>query len=702
MKHSVLFALLFLSGPTSPPEPELARRVTIYRDSYGIPHVFGKTDAATAFGFGYAQAEDNYPRIEDNYLRSLGRHAEVAGESGVEADRLNRVLEIPRLARAEYARLPVHLRGVVDGYAAGINYWLARHPAGTPRLLGRVEPWHPLAFIRYNYYQNGFFWSSGIEDSDVKLAARSSGMMANTGSNGWVISPSRSATGHALLFINPHLPFFGPGQVYEGQVHSATGWNFTGYTRLGFPFPYVGHNQAVGWVSTDNAADQADLYFETFDDSLNPLAYRYGAGHRVATQWTDTIGVRTDGGLERRVLTLRKTHHGPIVGARDGRPLAVRMARFNADGWLGEWYAMTRARTVAELKTALAPRAMLFGNVMAADTAGETYYVYNGAIPKRDSRFDWRNPVEGSDTTTEWRGYHPLDQLPQLSDPASGWMQNCNTSPFLLTDRGNPDPAKFPAYMVTEGDNPRGKVSRLLLSQTAKFSWEDWVRAGFDTRVIQADSVLPLLLADARAGPTGGGPAARAEALQLLSRWNRRSDTASVATSLFDAWLGAAEELEQARPGDPANRLVALDSALAGLTRAFDTWQVPWGEVNRLQRVNDLGPGRLPFADERPSVAVAGVSGRDGAVFTFYGVSARGQKRRYGVAGASYVSVVEFGPRIRAFAVHVFGASGDPRSPHYFDQAPLYARGEFRPAWFTLEEIKANLERAYHPGEEGR
>jgi penicillin amidase len=692
--RSLVAALLLILPVTPSHHADLARDVTIYRDRYGIPHVFGKNDAATAFGFGYAQAEDNWPRVEDNFLRALGRASEFNGEAAFEGDKLNRALEIPRLARDEYGRMRGPIKALVDGYAAGLNHWLTKHPAADRRLT-KVEPWYTLAFIRYNYYQNGFLFSSGLRRNEVKLAERSREEAASNGSNGWVISPSKSATGHAMLFINPHLPFFGPGQVYEGQVRSATGWSFTGYTRFGFPFPYVGHNEAIGWVSTDNAADQADLYSETFDDPARPLAYRWGDRYRLATEWSDTILVKTEGGVERRVVRLRKTHHGPIVGMRGGKPLAVRMARFEEDGWLAQWYAMTRARTVGELKAAIAPRAMLFGNVMAADTAGHTFYIYNGAVPRRDPRFNWRRPVEGRDTTTEWFGYHTIDELPQLSDPASGWMQNCNTSPWVLTDQGNPDPSRYPAYMVTEGDNARGKVSRAILSAQPKFSWEEWVRLAFDARVGQADSLVPLLLADA---PPAAASAARTEALHLLAGWNRRADTASVATTLFLAWLNVLTDMEDDRPGRAENRMMAFDSSLAILTTMYGDWRQPWGKLNRLQRVNDLGK-ELPFSDASHSVGVPGVMGGAGAVFTYYANRGPATRAQYGVAGSTYVSVVEFGPKVRAMAVHVMGASGDPASPHYFDQAPLYARGELRPVWFTLEEIQANLESAYHPGD---
>ena len=673
---AALVGLLLLPGATRAPQ-SLASRVTIYRDTYGIPHVFGETDAATMFGFAYAQAEDNFWRLEDNYIRAIGRRAEVLGESGVNSDWRNRSLEIPRLAQLEYTRLPRKMRALLDGFAAGLNAYVADHPDVRPRLLTRFEPWYPLAFVRYNYYQSGFIWSAGLRAGEFGLVGSDFHGRDDLGSNGWVIGPSKSATGNAMLFINPHLPFFGPGQVYEGHVHSDEGWNFTGYTRFGFPFPYVGHNESLGWVSTDNSADQADLYLETFDDPARPLAYRHGTIYRQATVWAETLRVKTDSGMQSRVLTFRKTHHGPIVGTRDGKPLALRMSKLDGDGWLGEWYAMTRARSVPELKAAMRPLNMLFGNVMAADSRGNTFYLYNAAVPVRDPRFDWTEAVDGSDPATDWRGYFPLEDLPQLTNPATGWMQNCNTTPFLLTSSGNPDSTKFPRYMVTESDNWRGLASRRILAGTPKFTWDDWVRAAFDTRVASADSLLPGLLGDSLTSP----------AIEVLAQWDRRADTASVAMTLFDRWR---EGLQSRLPSR-----AALDTAVARLEREWGTWRVPWGEINRLQRIDEKVDQQ--FADDRPSIAVRGVGGYNGAVFTYATQPARNQKRRYGVAGGTYVSVVEFGPTVRRLAVHTMGASGDPQSPHYFDQAPLYARGQFRPAWFTLDEIKANLEREYRP-----
>jgi acyl-homoserine-lactone acylase len=693
---------------TSIDADRLQRTVTIYRDTYGVPHVFGATDASTVFGFAYAQAEDNFWRVEENFVLALGRGSELYGEKSLNEDRLNHALEIPRLARAEYSRLDRKMRTLCDAFAAGFNYYLTKHPDVRPRLLNRIEPWYMLAFIRYNYFQNGFARDSNLT-GDVQTAENDRALADNVGSNGWVIAPKRSKTGHAMLLINPHLPFFGPGQVYEGHVHSEEGWNFTGYTRFGFPFPYVGHNDDLGWVSTDNAADLEDVYAETFDDPKRPLAYRYGTGYRLATQHTEEIRVKTATGVDVRRFKMIKTHHGPVLSAKDGKLLAIRIAKFESDGWLREWYEMTSARTLAQFKAALRPQNMLFGNVMYADRQGNTYYLYNGAVPRRDPRFDWTKPLNGSDPATEWRGYHTIDELPQLTNPRTGWMQNCNTTPFLLTSEGNPDPARFPKYMVQEGDNPRGRIARGILANTPAWTFAEWTRAAFDTRVIMADELLPGWLAELKAGSAGILPASGLSAAQvariraaydLLSAWDHRATNDSVAMTIFNRWRDRLSARGTSTPVTAERRLAALDEALDALKQRFGTWRVTWGELNRLQRRDESRNEQ--FDDARPSLAVPGVSGNDGAVFTFYAGPAPGQKRFYGVAGATYVSVVEFAPRVRALSIHTFGSSSDPKSRHYTDQATLYARGEFKPAWFTLREIRANLEASYHPGEEPR
>jgi len=689
---------------------ELARQVTVYRDSWGVPHVFGPTDASCVFGFAYAQAEDNFAHLEDNFIRALGRAAEVHGEEALRDDQVARALEIPRLAREEYERSTPRMRALYDAYAAGLNYFLARNPKVQPRLLRRFEPWYPLALLRFKYFQGEFLDYAGLAAKDLRVTVETRPAEPPQGSNTWAVGPSRSASGHAMLLINPHISFYGVAQYYEGHLHSDEGWNLSGVARYGFPFPYMGHNEALGWSHTDNYPDHGDLYLETFDDPSRPLAYRYGGGHRLATQCPEEIGVKTAAGVEKRRFTFRKTHHGPILSEQAGKPVAVKLAKLAEGGWFDEWYEMGKARSLAEFKAALGRVAIPYMNVMYADRDGNIFYAYNGTVPRRSPQLDWRKPVDGSDPATEWQGFHSFAELPQLANPASGFLQNCNSTPFATTAGANPQAADFPAYMIgPESDTPRAQISRRILAEREKFTFDEWARAATDTRVLAAEKQIPALIAEwerLRQEQTAGGSAAEVAALapliDELRRWDRVSRTDSVAMTLFTEWFFHEPDDEAAAtPGEPVRRLAQVQRRLE---QAWGTWRVPYGEINRLQRTH--WSGDEPFSDERPSLPVPGAPGFVGIVFNFYPPRtdfvpgpAAGRKRHYGTLGNSYVSVVEFGPTVQARSVVYFGQSGDPASKHYFDQAPLYARGEFKPAWFTLPEIQAHLERAYHPGE---
>jgi len=722
------------TDPASAARAELASRVTIYRDAWGVPHVHGETDPAAAFGLSYAQAEDNFRQIEDNFARAIGRASEIYGEETLRDDWVNRALGVEALARREYEGADERLRALLDGYAAGLEHYVASHPEvrseGGPHVLERFEPWYPLALIRYLYYQRGFLRAAGLAAPEIEAEMAESaaggpgGEMdgasavlggaptavpelprSEQGSNSWAVTAARSATGNPLLLINPHLPFFGPSQVYEGHVSSDEGWNMSGYTRLGFPLPYVGFNEHLAWASTDNAADLVDLYAERFDDPGDATKYRYGEGHRPAVVWTDEIRVAGEGGTELRRFTFRATHHGPVVARRDGRPLAVHMAKLEEPGWLDQWYAMTRATNLAEFRDAVGRLDMLFGNYLYADRDGHIFYAYNAAVPRRSEGFDWSAPVDGSDPATEWQGYHPMVEIPQVLDPPTGWLQNCNGTPFLATAEGsgaNPDPAAFPAYMVPEGDNARSRNARRILSAEETLTFDRWIELSYDTLSLTAADEVPGLVAtwERLRGADPERAAAVAEPVSLLRDWDRVSTVDSEATTLFVYWfetrwrLGPAEE----GGGDPWLDIRALEEAMAHLEERWGTWRVAWGEVNRLQRVASGGEG---FDDDAPSFASAGVPSWAGAVFTMWSGEVDGERRRYGVGGNSYVAVVELGPKVEARSLLVFGASADSASPHHLDQADRYLHGEYKPAWLTLEDVQANAERSYRPGEEG-
>lgn len=698
-------------------------RVTIYRDEWGVPHIYGPTDASVVFGAAYAQAEDNWWQVEDNFVRAIGRGAELYGEDALLDDYLARGLEITRRSIEEYRRAPEPLRLLYDAYSAGCNHFLETHPETERRVLQRVEPWHTLALIRFKYHHNEYLGYAGLrrEQSERVLewarvgavggseggreisrrARRSWASLPETvapngeralGSNQWAVAGSRTASGYPMLLINPHVSFFGLSTYTEVHLHSDEGLVFSGLTRFGFMLPYMGNNERLGWAYTDNYGDHGDLYLEQVDSDAG--TYRYGDGWRELASWTETIGVRTASGMERREYRFTKTHHGPILGlTEDNRPLAVRLAKLDEGGWFEQWYGMMRARSLEEWRGSVALLNVPYMNTMYADGDGNILYIYNHAIPRRSLAYDWSRPVDGTDPGTEWQGYHALDELPQFLNPTSGYLQNTNSTPFTATDGIELGREDFPAYMVgVETDNRRAQNSRRVLRGLYDLTLEDFARAVLDTRLIAADEWLDDLFAAYEAIEHDDPIFARSLAgpIAALRDWNREAEKASVPTTLFVLW---SQTVNPDRVPQTDTWLGALDRVVRGLETDWGSWEVPWGEINRIQRPD--AAGRLPFDDALPSLPAAGAPGWLGSVFTFHTRRAEGGKRRYGEHGNSFVKVVEFTPAVQARSIFVFGQSGDPASPHYFDQAQLYSAEQFKSAWFWRTEVEAHAERTY-------
>ena len=518
----------------------------------------------------------------------------------------------------------------------------------------------------------------------------------------WAIGPQKSATGRAMLFVNPHVFFFGPMQLFEGHLHSDEGWDISGASSFGLPFPVIGHNESLGWSHTVNYPGIGALYSEKFDDPKTPLAYRYGSGHRTAVEWAEVVKVKTPGGPQVRSIKLRKTHHGPVISTKDGKSLSLRLAKLGEGGILEQWYAMGKSRTLADFKAAMSRLAIPMFNTIYADREGNIFYLYNAAVPRRSTKFAWTFPVDGSNPETEWQDYHKLEELPQLTNPKTGYIQNCNSSPFFTTAEGNPVKESYPPYMTSEPDSARARMSRRILESKEKFTFDEWARAALDTTAIEAERVIPRIVEEWEKLKLED--AARARKLEPviaeLQAWDRISTIESKAVTLFELWIEAVDDLRKAGDDGPWRRIRGLEKVIADLERDFGTWRVAWGEINRLQRID----ARIdePFSDARPSLPVAGGPNWIGTIFNFENRPEKGQKRRYGIVGDSYVSVIEFGPQLRARSLLVFGQSADPKSAHYFDQAPLYSKREFKQAWFTLAEIKANAESAYHPDQRQR
>ena len=698
--------------------PPLVRQVTIHRDEWGVPHIEGPTDESVVFGFGYAQAEDFLWQVEDSFVLATGRYAELYGPSVFAMDDTTHRFEIPQRARHDFETLDPKLKSLNRAFTDGLNYYLRRHPGAKLRLLDQFEPWFPIALDRYVLYRMAAHTKTV---PDKLVHAQTYVPSGAVGSNAWAIAPSKTRSGKTMLFCNSHQPYYEFGQYYEAHLRSGEGWNFTGSTFFGSPMLAIGHNEYMGWTYTVNDVNCGDEWVETFDDPKHHLSYRYGDGYRTATEWKDTIRVRTSNGFETRTVTYRKTHHGPIVRQLNAtRQLASNVARMNDALFGRQAYRMVRSRNFQEFRAAVATLDQRMFNLVYADCEGNILYLYNGIVPRRDPKLDWSKAVDGSRPESDWKGYLSLDELPQVLNPISGYVQNCNQSPYTTTDDQNPEPGDLDRTIVgeTTWDNRRAKISRHLLRKAHDVTFEDWQALAFDTTMYWPLEELPIYERKFRKlKKTDPALAAEVEPyLKHLLDWDCRCSVNSTQATLCVFWyeqlygLLTSSTRETLRPemlSDVSAQFRALRDAAAKLQGLYGNWKVPYGEVNRLQRHANIADffEKIPFNDRLPSLPVAGVQGPVGAVFTIYYTPplpfVRPMLKRYAVVGSSYMASIEFGERIRTKSLLQYGSSGNPDSPHFFDQAKLLSDRQLKDAWFYWDDVLAHAKQSYHPGEEG-
>lgn len=689
-----------------------AQRVTITRDDWGIAHVRGRSDADAVFGAVYAQAEDDFNRIEANYLTALGRLAEAEGESAIWQDLRQRLWIDPARLRADYRRSPAWLRTLMDAWAAGLNHYLATHPNVRPRALTRFEPWMALSFTegsiggdfeRADLQQLAAFYGGGA--ARVAMTARDE--EGRRGSNGIAIAPPLTRDGRALLLINPHTSFFFRSEL---QMTSEEGLNAYGASTWGQFFIYQGFNERVGWMHTSSGIDNVDEYAETIVRRGGRIFYRHGGRLRPVRSEAIILRIRQpDGSLATRRFTSYATHHGPIIRSDNDRWIAMSLMHRPVAALQQSWLR-TKARDFAGYMRVAALQANSSNDTIYADADGTIAYLHPQYLPIRDDRFDWRDPVDGSDPATDPRGLTPLDRLPTVRNPRAHWLYNANDSPWRAAGVDSPREADFPRYMDNAGANPRGDHAVALLDAARALTPEALRRIAYDSHMPFFETAIPALQRGFGAlGPRDplrsqlGGPVA------LLARWDRRWAAESEATSLAAFWAAELWTLAEQRRAPHANmwetidafadrdRIDALARAVARLEREWGGWRVRWGEINRFQR-ND-GAIVQRFDDARPSIPVPFASARWGTLASFAARAYPGTRRWYGTSGNSFVGLVEFGPRVRAWAVTAGGESGDPASPHFDDQAARYASGDLRLVYFHADELAGHIARAYRPGE---
>ncbi len=692
-----------------------AKAVTVARDDWGIAHVHGKTDADAVFGMAYTQAEDDFNRVETNYLNSLGWLAQAEGEKAIWSDLRQQLwIDSAELKRL-YAKSPAWLQSLMNAWADGLNYYLATHPDVHPRVITHFEPWMALSFSegsiggdieRVSLKDLQAFY--GKTDDKVAFVDTPSSWAEPTGSNGIAIAPKLTADGHALLLINPHTSFFFRSEL---QMSSDAGLDAYGAVTWGQFFIYQGFNKHIGWMHTSTTADVVDEFAETISREGGKLSYRYGKEQRPVTTREIRVAYRkSDGSMGERAFTTYATHHGPVVREKDGKWIATALMNKPMEALEQSWLR-TKANDFGSFMKIAELKANSSNNTIFADDKGNIAYLHPQFIPKREDRFDYTKPVDGSDPATDWQGLLPLDSAPHLLNPANGWIMNTNNWPYSAAAAYSPKRENYPHYMDSVGENPRGIHATMVLSDKHDFTKASLITSAFDSYLPAFARQLPILVADYDKLPaTDPLKKKLAGPIALLRGWDYRWGIASMPTSLAVFWgdtlwdkvdkSDVSEGLSvydiMAERAGPKARLEALAEAADRLEKDFGSWGVPWGEVNRYQRVN--GDIQQPFDDSKPSIPVPFTSSRWGSLASFGAHRWPGTRRYYGTSGNSFVAVVEFGDKVSARAITAGGESGHPDSPHFNDEAERYTTGNLRKVYFWPEDLQGHVERTYHPG----
>ncbi len=748
----VFLTLLLASvacAPQASPNVEVAaweaqaQKVTIIRDDWGVPHIYGETDADAVFGMIYAQAEDDFNRIEVNFLNSQGRLAEAEGEAEMWRDLRMKLFIDPVDMQAQYDASPQWLKDLMDAWAGGLNYYLYTHPEVTPRVLTRFEPWMALSFSegsiggdieRVNLGRLEAFYgeqgtarpvaegtalepgSSALEPGDSVLEPGDSvlapggpalepALLASsglnepdfdeepTGSNGLAVAPSNTENGNALLLINPHTSFF-----FREELHmvSDEGLNAYGAVTWGQFFVYQGFNENAGWMHTSSGVDNIDEFLETIIERDGALYYQYGDEERPVTTRQVTVPYKTDTGMAEREFTVYRTHHGPIVRAAGDRWVSVAMMEEPMDALI-QSYSRTKAQNYDEFIQTMRTHTNSSNNTVFADSEGNIAYLHSNFIPVRDTGFDYLQPVDGSDPATDWQGVHTIEETPNSLNPAVGWIQNTNNWPFSAAGPDSPRRDDYPVYVQRSGENARGRHAMRVLEGKTDFTVQSLIDAAYDSFIIGFEDLIPALVRAYDQAPASNPLKEQlAGQIGMLRDWDLRYSVESIPTSLAIFWGQEMGGQGGAQGATPQQLLEGLAAASDKLAADFGSWQTPWGDINRFQRLN--GDIVQPFNDDGPSTPVAFVSGRWGSLASFGARAYPQTKKWYGTSGNSFVAVVEFGDRVRARAVTAGGLSSDTSSPHFNDQAERYATGNLRDVYFYRTDLEGHAEREYHPG----
>jgi len=717
-----LFLIASAACSTEQPQTELARwekhaaNTEIIRDDFGVPHIYGKTDANAIFGLLYAQCEDDFNRVERNYIWATGRLAEVEGETALYSDLRARLFMTKEEAIKNFESSPEWLKELCVAFADGVNYYLHTHPEVQPKLLTHFEPWMPM------YFSEGSIGGDIERVSTQKLqefyegtptaslAPVHNGLIRLTdndprGSNGIAISGKLTTSGNAMLLINPHTSFF-----FRGEVHvvSEEGLNAYGAVTWGQFFVYQGFNEKTGWMHTSSYTDVIDDFVETIIKEEDGLKYVYGTEKRPVETMEVTLKYKEGDEIKERNFPMYRTHHGPITQKIDDKWVASAMM-WSPTKALIQSYTRTKLSGHKEFREMMNMRTNSSNNTVYADAEGNISYYHGNFIPIRDTSFDYTMPVDGSNPATDWKGLHSVDEAITVFNPSNGWIQNCNSTPFTSAGENSPKIEDYPRYMSMNQENYRGVHAIQLLEKTSDLTLDKLIKTAYDPYLPAFAVLIPGIL-EAYDKTTSPNIELK-EPIAVLRNWDFKVSKESVAMSMAQYYgmlymqngiapegLSFMERLDYLSTKSPLEeRLAIFKEAITNLTTDFNTWNTPWGSINRYQRIN--GDIEQPFNDNEPSIPIGFASGRWGALASFEARAYQDTKRIYGTTGNSFVAAVEFGDSVKAKSMLAGGQSGHPNSPHFDDQTQRYADMQFKDVAYYRKDVEKRAEETYHPGE---
>ncbi|APW60677.1 Glutaryl-7-aminocephalosporanic-acid acylase [Paludisphaera borealis] len=654
---------------------------TIYRDEFGIPHVFASTLEDATFAVGYAQAEDRLEELLKNYRRANGTMAEVFGPSFLQDDVMQRLMRHTEISRDRYDQVTPKVRGLIESYQRGIKQFMREHPEQVPSWAQEIHPWDAIAFGRHIIWN----WPIGESAGDLEHAGIKFRPGPYLGSNQMLIAPSRSASKAAVAIIDPHVSWYDAIRFYQVRVYTPE-YNVAGVCLLGMPLPTLGHSQFCSVAMTTGGPDTSDS-FELEVNPANPLQYRHDGRWRDMTLVGVNVGVKEGDKVAQKPMKFAYSHLGPIVARQDGKAYTMTIPYTNEIGLADQSYEMLKARNLGEMKTALSRLQLMSQNVMVATVQGDIYYLRNGRVPIRAKGTHAHKPIAGSESANEWHGIHPFQDLLQIENPACGWMQNCNCSPAAMMKEGGPKPSLYAEhpYLYNERDDrvrhQRSEMVNDLLEAADKVTVEQAIEIAFSTQVWHAELWQARLKdAWAKAATVADTSGDAGRVYQQIADWNRRSDPDSngaMAYYAFKTSLGG-EEAKQTEP--PASltdaRLVeAVRKGAAMLKTMFGEVEAPFGRYFRVGRKG--GDRTWP---------VGGGSFRDIGMATPRAVSfdpSPDGKQMIGRTGQTATQVVIMTDPPESYSINPLGASDSKESGHFDDQAEkLFSKGKAVQTYF--------------------